>query len=101
MADLLRDMTLNYWNNMMTGAKVTIDSEQRDYEIHPSSYIEGNVLKKFVYLSTETGHITEAYLHDRDGRRIESQTMSVKKSDNGLMITFYFELDINRGVSVG
>lgn len=97
--NLLQIETLNFWNRLITGAKVTIDGVERDYPIHESSYIEGNVLKKFVYLDSESvGRITHAYVYDRDGRAIQEKTMNIKKGADGLMVTFFFALEIKEGV---
>ncbi|WP_153732522.1 hypothetical protein [Sporosarcina obsidiansis] len=101
MISLLEDETLKFWDRLMVGAKVTIDGTERDYPIHPSSYIEGNTLKKFVYLSTESGHVTHAYIHDQHGRRIREKTMDIKKDGNGLMVTFFLSLEIKEGITSG
>ncbi len=97
MVSLLEDETLRFWDRLMIGAKVIIDGVEKDYPIHPSSYIEGNVLKKFVYLESESGHITEAYIHDQHGRRIREKIMSIRQGADGLMITFFFGLEIREG----
>lgn len=99
--DLLQEETLKFWDRLMVGAKVTIDGTERDYPIHPSSYIEGNTLKKFVYLESESGHVTHAYIHDQHGRRIREKTMNIRKGEDGLMVTFFFQLELKEGVSVG
>lgn len=101
MVSLLEDETLKFWDRLMVGAKVMIDGVERDYSIHPSSYIEGNTLKKFVYLDTESGHVTHAYIHDQHGRRIRETTMNIKKDDEGLMITFFFAVEIKEGITIG
>lgn len=101
MVSLLEDETLKFWDRLIVGAKVTIDSIERDYPIHPSSYIEGDVLKKFVYLESESGHITNAYVIDQHGRRIREKTMNIRKGDNGLMISFFLSIEIKEGVTSG
>lgn len=99
--DLLQEETLKFWERLMVGAKVTIDGIEEEYPIHPSSYTEGNVLKKFVYLEDESGHVTHTYIHDQHGRPIREKTMNIRKGENGLIVTFFFQLDIKEGVSVG
>lgn len=101
MASLLEDETLKFWDRLIVGAKVTIDGVERTYPIHESSYIEGNTLKKFVYLEDEPGHVTNAYIHDQHGRRIRDITMNIRKGEDGLMVTFFFQLELKEGVSVG
>lgn len=101
MVSLLEDETLKFWDRLIVGAKVTIDGVVRDYPIHESSYIEGKVLKKFVYLEDEAGHITHAYIYDQHGRRIREKTMNIRKGEDGLMVTFFLGLEIKEGVSVG
>lgn len=91
---LLVNATLNFWDSLMIGAKVTIDGVVHDYVTHETSYIQGNVLKKFVKLDTETGHITHAFIYDRQGRPIQSKTMDIKKGEHGTMIVFLFEIEI-------
>lgn len=98
---LLEDETLKFWQRLIVGAKVTIDGVEKDYPIHTSSYIEGNVLKLFVGLETETGHITLAYVIDQHGRRIREKSMNIRKGEDGLMITFFLGLEIKEGVPNG
>lgn len=97
---LLEDETLKFWQRLIVGAKVTIDGEERDYPIHPSSYIEGRVLKLFVSLESETGHVTLAYVVDQHGRRIREKQMNIRKGQHGLMITFFLGLEIKEGGAV-
>ena len=93
--NLLQTETLNFWDRLIIGAKVTIDGKEQDYPIHESSYIEGNVLKKFVYLDSEvTGKITNAYVYDCDGRPIQEKSMNIKKGADGLMVTLFFRLEV-------
>lgn len=99
MASLLEDETLKFWDRLIVGAKVTIDGVERDYPIHESSYIEGNMLKKFVYLESESGHVTHVYVHDQHGRRIREKTMNIRKGEDGLMVTFFFSLEIREGIT--
>ena len=101
MVSLLEDETLKFWERLIVGAKVTIDGVERDYPIHHSSYIEGNTLKKFVYLNTESGHVTHAYIHDQHGRRIREKIINIKKDDTGLMVTFFLSIEIKEGVTGG
>ncbi|QNK87738.1 hypothetical protein H7992_21635 [Sporosarcina sp. resist] len=101
MVSLLEDETLKFWDRLIVGAKVMIDGVERDYPIHPSSYIEGNTLKKFVYLNTESGHVTHAYIHDQHGRRIREKTINIKKDDTGWMVTFFLSIEIKEGVTNG
>jgi len=101
MGSLLEDETLKFWDRLIVGAKVTIDGMERDYPIHPSSYIDGNTLKKFVYLEDEPGHVTHAYIYDQHGRRIRETGMNIRKGEDGMMITFFFALEMKEGITVG
>ncbi|MEK4712229.1 hypothetical protein [Sporosarcina sp. FSL K6-5500] len=101
MVSLLEDETLKFWDRLIVGAKVTIDGIERDYPIHESSYIEGNTLKKFVYLESESGHVTHAYVYDQHGRQIREKKMNIQKGEDGLMVTFFLSLEIKEGVTSG
>lgn len=101
MVSLLEDETLKFWDRLIVGAKVSIDGVEKDYPIHESSYIEGNTLKKFVYLSTESGLITHAYIYDQHGRQIREKEMNIQKGQDGIMITFFLALEIKEGVMHG
>lgn len=92
--DLLKQRTLEFWRDMIAGAVVTLDNEQQHYDIHESSYIDDNTLKLFVKMDTETGTITNAYVHDRNGNKIRSKDMNIAKGKDGLMITFFYRLEI-------
>lgn len=98
---LLEEETLNFWKRLVVGANITIDGMRRDYPIHHSSYIEGNQLKLFVYIGTENGHITEAKAVDSNGRIIREKSMNIRKGKDGLMVTFFFALEIKDGVTSG
>ncbi|GKV54229.1 hypothetical protein NCCP2222_01760 [Sporosarcina sp. NCCP-2222] len=98
---LLEEETLKFWDRLIVGAKVTIDGVERDFPIHESSYIEGNQLKKFVYLDTDKGNVTKARLIDMHGRSIQEKNMAINKGEHGIMITFFLAIEIKEGVVGG
>jgi len=84
---LLEDETLKFWDRYIVGAKVKIDGQEIDYPISEKR-IEGHVLKFFVLLQSETGHVTNIKIVDSHGREVRVRDMNINKSEEGLMAVF-------------
>lgn len=93
---LLEDETLKFWDRFIVGAKVTIDGVEKELPIFLKE-IQGNALKIFIEMESETGHITHAVIIDMHGREIRTKTMNINKGEHGLMVTFFLAIEIKEG----
>lgn len=90
---LLADETAKFIDGYVRSAVVTIDGNDVAYPIH-KTLRDGNKLKKYVYLSSETGRITHAKLVDANGRELQTKTMDVTKGKDGFVIAFVIDIKI-------
>lgn len=90
---LLEDETLKFWDRFIVGAQITLDGQEIDYPIFRKR-IEGRVLKVFIHLQSETGHVTKASIVDAHGREVRYRDMNIKKSEDGLMAVFALGVEI-------
>lgn len=88
---LLVDATLDFMSGYIRKAKITIDDIEKEYEITKSS-IRNNTIRKYVFLTTETGVISSAKLIDAQGRTLRSKNVDIKKGPDGFMIVFVYRL---------
>ncbi|WP_102271315.1 hypothetical protein [Cytobacillus massiliigabonensis] len=91
--DLYVDETLNYMRTLAKKAQVTIDGVEREYEIF-KTLVEGRTVKHFVYLTNETGTITNAKLQDGQGRDLQHRTYNVRKGPDGFVVVFVITISI-------
>ncbi|MCD5324787.1 MULTISPECIES: hypothetical protein [Pontibacillus] len=90
---LLINQTVTYINNLIDKAKITIDDVTEDYPIY-NSLVEGNSIKKYVYLDNATGYISEAKLVDSLGRDLSVKPLKISKGQDGFMMVFLIELNV-------
>lgn len=90
---LLIDETLKFIDSYVKKAKVTIAGVEKEYPIFKTK-IEGKEIKKFVYITNETGLISDARLIDAQGRNIHVKKMNIVKDKHGFMIVFKINLKI-------
>ena len=95
---LLVDMTMDFIQSIASKAVVTMDGIEHQYDFYRVER-DGNVLKKYVYLSTEIGTITNARVVDVQGRNLESYTSHIEKGPDGFMIVFYLALKVEGTVA--
>lgn len=89
---LMVDLVQQFLNDLVAGAKVTIDGIVYDKEIYYSSTKYG--LRKYVKLSLEQGLITRATLVDSHGRELYVKNMHYQKGAQSYMIAFPLQLEI-------
>lgn len=96
---LLVDMTMDFIQSIASKAIITINDIEHQYDFYRVER-EGNVLKKYVYLSTEIGTVTNARVVDVQGRNLETYSSHIEKGPDGFMIVFYLELKVEGAVAV-
>lgn len=90
---LLSDDVQDFIDTHIRSAVVRLNGEDVSYPIF-NTRRDGNTIKKLVYLQTEEGKVTEAWLVDANGRRLQSSEVNVTKNENGYMIVFIIEVEI-------
>lgn len=95
---LLVDRTIDFLMSVGKKAILKIDGIEKEFDFYRVDR-EGNVIKKYVYLSTEIGTVTDARVVDELGRNLESYTSSIEKGPDGFMIVFYLKLNIEGAVA--
>lgn len=87
------DQVIEFLSTLVRRAIVTIDGNEREYDIYRTKR-EGNTLKKMVYTTSETGYISTARLVDVQGRTIQTKGVNVQKFEDGFMIVFSIEIKV-------
>ena len=78
---------------MIYFGKVKINDEYAEYEIF-KTVVEGNILRKYIYLQTEEGLVEEAQLLSSDNEVLAIKPMSIEKQEDGLVLAFEFAINI-------
>lgn len=94
---LLVDEVLKFVDDYARKAVVTIDGVKKEYEVYRSD-IQGNRLKKMVFIENDMGTITNAILVDSQGRNIFVKDMRISKKEDGFMIVFKLDIKIEGDV---
>jgi len=89
---LLVQLTEDFLNNLVAGAKVTIDGVVYDKPITHTSTRYG--LRKYIKLTNEQGLITRAALVDTHGRELYVKEMHYQKDSQGYAIAFPLQLEV-------
>lgn len=84
---LLVDETLKFIDQFAVKAKVTIDGNVIEKDIYKSR-MQGDTLRKYVYLQSEKGLVTRAALVDNQGRELYTKELNYQKESQGFMIVF-------------
>ncbi|KAB8139255.1 hypothetical protein F9U64_01125 [Gracilibacillus oryzae] len=87
------EKTINYWNELIKRGKVKLNGQYVNYDIFRTIQ-EGNELRKYLYLETETGHVEEAQLLTNMNEVLAIKPYKIDKAEDGLVLVFAFELTI-------
>lgn len=90
---ILVDKLINYLDQLIYFGKIEIDGQYVDYEIY-KTIIDGTVLRKYIYLQTETGLVEEAQLLSANNEVLAIKPMLIEKQDDGLMVAFEFAINV-------
>ena len=90
---ILTDKLLNYLDQLIYYGKVKINDQYVDYEIF-KTVIEGNILRKYIYLQTEEGLVEEAQLLSSANEVLAIKPMTIEKQEDGLVLAFEFAINI-------
>jgi len=92
----LIDKLVNYLDELIFRGKVKINGQYKNYDIF-KTVKEGNVLRKYLYLETETGYVEEAQLLSSMGEVLAIKPFSIEKQDDGLVLAFEFTITVQEG----
>lgn len=90
---ILVDKLINFLDQLIYFGKIELDGQYVDYQIH-KTIIEGNVLKKYIYLQSEIGRVEEAQLLSSANEVLAIKPMLIEKQDDGLMVAFQFVINV-------
>ncbi|MET3657817.1 hypothetical protein [Sporosarcina psychrophila] len=90
---VLIDRLINYLDDVIHRGKVKLNGQYVNYDIF-KTVKEGNVLRKYIYLETETGYVEEAQLLTSTNEVLAIKPFSIEKEDNGLVLAFEFKITI-------
>lgn len=94
----LLDQVTNYISNLAVKAVLTVDNVDKDYDIFRTKISDG-VVRKYIYIDDQIGHITKARLIDNQRRDLIYSDVNIKKLDDGLMVLFTIKLTVGGGVT--
>lgn len=89
----LIDRLVNYLDEVIHSGKVKLNGQYKNYEIF-KTVKEGNVLRKYIYLETETGYVEEAQLLSAGNDVLAVKPFSIEKQDDGLVLAFEFKITV-------
>ena len=90
---ILTDKIVSYLDQLIYYGKVKLNGKYTDYSIH-KTIVDGNILRKYIYLQSEEGIITEAQLLSVANEVLAVKPMSIEKQDDGLVIAFEFNINV-------
>lgn len=94
---IMVDDTLDFWDSYIREAVVTLNGQDVAYPIF-KTYRTANQLQKLVYMETETGNVTDAWLVNNRGQRVQTKEVNFDKKEDGFMIIFVLDLSIHVAV---
>lgn len=93
---ILVDKIVNYLDELISKGKVKINGQYKNYDIF-KTVKKGNVLRKYLYLETETGYVEEAQLLSSMGEVLAIKPFAIEKQDDGLVLAFEFTITVKEG----
>jgi hypothetical protein len=93
---IVTDRLINYLDELIKRGKVKLNGQYVNYEIF-KTVKENNLLRKYIYLETETGYVEEAQLLSSMNEVLAIKPFSIEKSDDGLVLAFEFTITIQEG----
>lgn len=93
---LLIDRLVNYLDETISRGKVKLNGQYVNYEIK-NTIKKDNVLRKYIYLETETGFVEEAQLLSSMNEVLAIKPFSIEKQDDGLVLAFEFTITVQEG----
>ncbi|KAA0944063.1 hypothetical protein FQ087_18225 [Sporosarcina sp. ANT_H38] len=93
---VLVDRLINYLDELVHRGKVKFNGQYVNYDIF-KTVKEGKVLRKYIYLETETGYVEEAQLLSSANEILAIKPFSIEKKDDGLVLAFEFTITVQEG----
>lgn len=90
---VLIDRLINYLDELINHGKVKLNGKYVKYNIF-RSIKEDNKLRVYIYLESETGYVEEAQLLTSLNEILAIKPFSIKKQDDGLVLTFEFTITV-------
>lgn len=92
---IVEERLITYLDNMFNHGRVVLNGQSVKYSIFRTVRNE-NVIRKYIYMETEEGHISEVQLLDDGNNVLYLEPMDVRKTEDGLVLAFEFKLTVER-----
>lgn len=93
---VLVDGLIKYLDNLMVRGRIKLNGTYVQYNIF-KTVIDGNVIRKYIYLDTEVGKVEEAQLLGNNGDVLAIKPFNITKQDDGLVLAFEFTILVREG----
>ncbi len=93
---ILIERLVNYLDELIYRGKVKLNGQYVNYDVF-KTVKEGNVLRKYLYLETETGYVEEAQLLTSMNEVLAIKPFSIQKQEDGLVLAFEFTITVQEG----
>lgn len=90
---ILTNKIVTYLDELIYSGKVRINDTYADYTIF-RTVVEGNTIRKYIYLQNEMGNVQEAQLLSRDNEILAIKPLSIEKREDGLVLAFEFVVNV-------
>lgn len=84
---------LEFLDELMHGGKVKINGNYINFDAY-KTIIEGNTIRKYIYIESEQGLVQEAQLTAENGDVLAIKPVNIQKDEDGLMLAFEFVLNV-------
>lgn len=89
----LVDRLLNYLDGILFKGRIKLNGTYQEYEIY-KTVKDGNTIRKYLYMQTESGRVEEAQLTANDGTILAVKPFSITKQKDGLVLAFEFTIQV-------
>lgn len=87
---------VNYINEITSNGRVKINGAFADYEIS-NVIVDGNKIRKYILLDTETGFVEEAQLVSSSGEILALKPFAINKQEEGIALVFEITVSVQEG----
>lgn len=92
---IVQERLLNYLDSLFSHGRVVLNGQSVQYSIFRTIRTE-DTIRKYIYMETEAGHITEVQLLDDSNNVLYLEPLDVQKTEDGLVLAFEFKLTVER-----
>ena len=91
--DVMVTKIINFLDELLHKGKIKLNGEYKNYDVF-KTIKEGNRIRKYLYLETETGYVEEAQLLSSTNEVLVIKPFAIEKQDDGLVLAFEFTIEV-------